>query len=257
MAELGIEPKRSLGQNFLVSDHVIAKIIAVVASASATNIVEIGPGLGALTDQLVQLPTAYTGIELDHKLAQYHHQHGRQVIEADALAVDWSTMPRGVLVSNLPYQISSSVVIDRSLDVAPFDLMVLMFQKEVALRLVARASKPEYGMLSVVAQAMWSIQFLLEASGRDFWPAPRVASRVLVFRPAMTAPKAARKRKFLTFIKGAFIHPRRILLNNLVETVSMDRELLQQAWVRRGWDHRLRPQQVTVEQYLDLFAEIG
>ncbi|PIS11562.1 MAG: ribosomal RNA small subunit methyltransferase A, partial [Bdellovibrio sp. CG10_big_fil_rev_8_21_14_0_10_47_8] len=200
LQEHGLEPKKSLGQNFLVNDQTIEKIVGAAKETAAEWLLEIGPGPGALTEGLRHLAPHFQVIELDRNWAQHWRDQGLKVIEADALQIQWSELlneapSTGIksLVSNLPYQISSSLVIDRCLDEKPFDFMILMFQKEVAQRIRARLEDPLYGMLSVVAQSFWKIETLLDAGARDFFPPPKVASRVLIFRK-LDSPVADRRR---------------------------------------------------------------
>lgn len=258
MQELGIEPKKALGQNFLVSDHVIQKIIEAARNTGAKSIIEIGPGPGALTRSLVRMTDDFKVIELDSKLAEYWRGQNLTVIEADALRVDWRTLLSTrpcVLVSNLPYQISSSLVIDRSLDAEPLDAMVLMFQKEVAQKIKAGLDHSTYGMLSVVSQTFWKIETLLEASPRDFLPAPKVASRVLVFEKKETPIKD--RAKYLKFIKGAFLHPRKLMISNLIHAVGKQKEELLTAMKSLGIDEKARAEQLTLQQFVDFYFVLG
>lgn len=219
LRELGADPKRSLGQNFLVAEHVIDKIVTAAKLTPSHAILEIGPGLGALTEGLLGLGRPFRAIELDTRFAKMWRDRGVEVTEADALALDWSSLglhPGTLLVSNLPYQISSSLVIERSIDPAGVTRMILMFQKEVAQRLVAKSGTKEYGLLTVIAQSFWSVRLLLEAGPGDFYPPPNVASRVLLFQREEPANLKAPER-FLAFVKAGFAHRRKLLARNLVD----------------------------------------
>ncbi|MFZ3228588.1 MAG: 16S rRNA (adenine(1518)-N(6)/adenine(1519)-N(6))-dimethyltransferase RsmA [Pseudobdellovibrio sp.] len=211
--ELGILAKKSLGQNFLVSDNVIEKILLAAAEYKAELVVEIGPGCGALTDILIDQYKNLKLIELDRNLFEFWKSKNCNIINADALQIDWSVYTDHLLVSNLPYQISSSLVIDRSLDENPLMGMVLMFQKEVAQRIRATEQSEHYGMLTVIAQEFWKIQTVCDAGPRDFNPPPKVASRVLSFRPKVSS--VSNRTEYLHFVKCAFKQRRRILKTNL------------------------------------------
>lgn len=217
MNELNHSAKKSLGQNFLVSDHVIGKIIEAVTKALGTSkkksMIEIGPGLGAITDLLVTLGAEYKAIELDFSLYNYWKEKKLDVIQGDALQIDWSAFDADILVSNLPYQISSSIVIEKSIEPYQLQSMVLMFQKEVAQRIRAVAQTEHYGMLSVIAQEFWTIETVCEAGPRDFSPPPKVASRVLAFTRKESEIK--NRKKYLQFVKQCFHQRRRILKSNL------------------------------------------
>ena len=223
LRDLGADgPKRSLGQNFLISDHVVDRILFAARSESFTDLVEVGPGLGAITEDLLTLEHPLTVIELDRRFAEAWRENERvRVVERDALRVDWRELELragSLLVSNLPYQISSSLVIERSLEPAGLTRMVLMFQKEVAQRIAARAATKEYGLLTVIAQVFWETQTVCEAGPRDFYPPPNVASRVLQFRRRKVAwieSGGGTAEGFLRFAKGGFSQRRKLLLRNL------------------------------------------
>ena len=213
MRELNVEPKRSMGQNFLIDEYVIHEIASCVRDLPVDRIVEVGPGLGALTDELLHLKKPLVVIELDRKFADYWRSRDLHVIEADALKADelnfdkieGKAVVKSALVSNLPYQIASRLVIEQSF-AARFDHMVLMFQKEVADRLMATPRSHDYGLLSVIAQTFWSMKAVVDASSESFYPKPKVSSRVLKFvrRPGIDV-----ERGFLIFIKRAVTARRR------------------------------------------------
>jgi 16S rRNA (adenine1518-N6/adenine1519-N6)-dimethyltransferase len=241
LQELNSGPKRALGQNFLVSDMVIDRILFAVRSEGFSEIVELGPGLGALTEDLIKITIdkkmRLTLLELDRDFCQDWRERGNRektssglemrLFEGDALKMEWSDFQlneNALFVSNLPYQISSSLVIERSLSPAGIRRMILMFQKEVAQRISARAKTPEYGLLTVIAQAFWETSLVCEAGPRDFHPQPNVASRVLMFKwrnktpllEAIQAGQGASAQGFLKFAKAAFAHRRKLLSRNLL-----------------------------------------
>ena len=213
LSELQIFAKKSLGQNILISDGVIAKILAAVEIEKPELVIEVGPGCGALTDLLTAKYQNLTLIELDRALAEFWRSFGFNVIEADALQMKWDFSPEHLLVSNLPYQISSSLVIDRSLDEVQLKAMILMFQKEVAQRIRAQQQTEHYGMLSVIAQEFWTIETVCDAGSREFKPAPKVSSRVLKFLPRKS--NIPDKQQYLNFVKTCFRQRRRVLSTNI------------------------------------------
>lgn len=218
MEELGVSAKRSLGQNFLINPHVIEKIVAETSESNRSGLlIEIGPGLGSLTEPLLQLGRSLTLLELDREFAAYWRSRGLNVIEGDALHVDWENLvgeTGATLVSNLPYQISTHLVVDRCFGPSRLTHMILMFQKEVAQRLAARPRTKEYGFLSVMAQTYWDFEKVTDASARDFLPVPNVASRVLSFH---RKPGRLAEREYLRLLKAAFRQRRKFLLKNLKE----------------------------------------
>ncbi len=213
MNEIRIFAKKSLGQNFLVSDGVISKILQAAKDFNVSKIVEVGPGCGALTDLLRESYSDIILVELDRDLIDFWKKENLSVIAGDALQIEWNFAKDYLLVSNLPYQISSSIVIDRSLDGDLLKGMVLMFQKEVAQRIRATCQTEHYGMLTVIAQEFWTIETVCDAGPRDFKPPPKVASRVLKFTPRKS--NIQDRKRYLSFVKSCFKQRRRVLSTNI------------------------------------------
>lgn len=234
LQELGAEPKRSLGQNFLISDFVVDRILFAARAEAFTDLIEVGPGLGAITEDLLKVAEAagakFTLVELDRKFAEYWRERAEstatpmKVIEGDALQLNWLTFglsENTLFVSNLPYQISSSLVIERSLEPAGISRMTLMFQKEVAQRIAAKPRSKEYGLLTVVAQTFWETATVCDAGPNSFFPPPNVSSRVLMFRKRKTdwleqENSSSSRAGFLKFAKAAFSHRRKLMSRNLL-----------------------------------------
>lgn len=248
MLEMGIAPKRSLGQNFLIAEHVIYKITDEALRRKPAQIIEVGPGLGALTEVIHKSGIPLLLVELDRELAEYWRKRGYQVIEEDALKVNWDALSlpeRTLLLSNLPYQIASRLIIDRSLGPLNIENMILMMQKEVAQRLMSEPRTKDYGFLTVVAQAYWKMRLLCEAGPGDFYPAPNVASRVLTFeRKTSTLPNPA----FVEFIKKAFTNRRKFMIKNF----SNGRELSD---ILRTFNYseKVRAEEISVEDFIGIF----
>lgn len=250
--ELNIVAKKSLGQNFLVSDAVIEKILKATTELNPSEVIEIGPGCGALTDLLIPKYSSFQVIELDRFLAEYWRQQGLTVTEADALQMDWSGFAGKVLVSNLPYQISSSLVIERSLDQIPLKGMVLMFQKEVAQRIRALPQTENYGMLSVMSQEFWSIETVCDAGPRDFRPPPKVASRVLKFIPKGSL--VTNRKLYLYFLKTCFQQRRRILKTNLEALSSrFSKELFSEWLLSYKKSDKVRAEELSPSEFFNLY----
>lgn len=257
LQEMGLQAKKSLGQNFLISDGVIGKILAQVKALDFDQLIEIGPGPGALTDLLLLLGKPYLSIELDDLVYEYWKGKGVEIHHADALQISWKDFFRGhknLLVSNLPYQISSSLVIERSLESTGLEYMVLMFQKEVAQRIRATESTEHYGLLSVVAQSFWEISTVSEAGPGDFSPAPKVASRVLLFRRKQVE-KPVNREEFLSFVKQAFQQRRKLMRKNLqsyLQKVKRSESDLESWLVANQHSPMARAEELSVQDFLDL-----
>jgi 16S rRNA (adenine1518-N6/adenine1519-N6)-dimethyltransferase len=256
LAQMGVVPKKAFGQNFLVSPHVIAKIIQAVRAREFTDLIEIGPGVGALTERLLDAGLKPQLIELDHDLAEHWRGRGLAVKEVDALKLDWSELEirsPSLLVSNLPYQISTHIVMDRCFGPTGLRFMVLMFQKEVAQRLTAEPSTKEYGLLSVMAQLHFRMSRVADAAPGDFFPPPKIASRVLAFERLEPQNLGV---PFLKFVKQAFAMRRKFLLKNLKSVVDKPRlETLPAVLESMGLNEKARAEELTPQQFAELFKK--
>jgi 16S rRNA (adenine1518-N6/adenine1519-N6)-dimethyltransferase len=250
MQLLGIEAKRSLGQNFLISEHVVSEIIEHVERRAPPFVVEVGPGLGALTERLIERKWPRTIIELDRKFAEYWRQRGETVVEGDALQIDWKDLGlpnETLLLSNLPYQIGSRLVIDLSTNAPAIETMVLMFQREVAERLMAETRSKEYGFLSVVAQTFWSLNRIVDASGSDFYPPPNVLSRVVAFKRRKTEARLG--ADFVAFVKTAFQFRRKFML----KAFAADSAALKAVFQKLNVSEKVRAEELTAEDFQKIY----
>ena len=268
LAEIDTKPKKSFGQNYLVNEAVIEKTIATVALLKPKFLVEIGPGLGSLTRELAELSCPLVLIELDRDLVAYWLTQKFNVMACDALKVDWSGISQGAagaaitsatpitLVSNLPFEISSTLLVDLSTTVTPIKEMVLMFQKEVAQRIQAKKRTSEYGLLSVISQSAWTSEKVCDANPSSFFPPPRIAGRVMLFRRRVDLGGANFDgAKFLKFVKAAFAQRRKYLCKNLATVVTgpgaADRILAGLAEL--GHSPKARAEELDADEFVRLF----
>lgn len=262
----GSTPKRSLGQNFLIDEQVVAKIIGAVNASPGELIIEIGPGLGSLTESLCKMDRPLVLIELDRQFADYWRERGQKMIEGDALQIEWDSLtlsPKTILVSNLPYQISSSLVIDRCFGPSELKTMILMFQKEVAQRITASPRKKNYGMLSVMSQTFWDITSVCDAGPRCFFPSPKIASQVLKFNRKDVfggSGDVANSQAFLNFVKMAFSYRRKVIWKNLnveYQKYGMNVEEAILLGERLGIGRFARAEELSPLQFWNLHIEMG
>lgn len=246
--QLGVSPKRSLGQNFLISKSVIEKIAKACEATKIKKWIEVGPGAGALTMRLRQ-NLDLSLIELDQKFAEFWREQNVSVIEEDALKVPWPELldEESSVVGNLPYQIAGRLVVELSCLERPPTVMIFMFQKEVAQRITAKPKSADYGLLSVLLQWSWKIKLLLEAGPMDFYPKPNIASRVLVFETRARS----RSAEFLGYLKQAFSQRRKKLKNNL-KSFGADR--VDRSLEALGLKESARAEELSSEEHFKLFA---
>lgn len=254
-----IEAKKALGQNFLVSDYAVTKMISCLKELSFVHIVEIGPGPGALTDILKSLDPKLRVLELDNFFHEYWVGQGLEAIHTDALQWNWKSEIKDpgktVLISNLPYQISSSIVIERSLDEVQLSAMILMFQKEVAQKIKMKSKTSEFGLLSVIGQVFWDTETVCDLSPKDFLPAPKVASRVLLFKPRNHGVQD--KKAFLVFCKAGFAQKRKLLKKNLSTLNQMDPQKIIASFQNLNLNETSRAEELSPAQWVALYKDLG
>ena len=247
--------RKRFGQHFLTDGAVIDAIVDVIDPQPGQALVEIGPGLGAMTDPLVARCGALTVIELDRDLAQrLRCRSDLTVVEADVLTVDFDALAsaRGQrlrVVGNLPYNISTPILFHLLGAVESVADQHFMLQKEVVERMAAAPGSKDYGRLSVMLQWRYDIESVLEVSPQAFSPPPRVDSAVVRMQPLALAPSL--DAALLTeLVRVAFSQRRKLLRHTLgrwLEARHFDRE----------FDLQRRAEEVPVSEYLALAAAVG
>jgi len=223
IARHGIGARRSLGQHFLLDLNLTQRIARAAGDLAGVTVIEIGPGPGGLTRALFAAGAGrIIAIERDERCAGALDElagayPGRlEVIMADALTVPagrLGTPPRRI-VANLPYNVATPLLLGWLADIASFDRLVLMFQKEVALRLTAAPGRRDYGRLSVIAQWLTESKRLFDIPPQAFTPPPKVTSSVVELRPR-PAPLAADRRTLERVTAAAFGQRRKMLRHSL------------------------------------------
>ena len=257
LKELQIQPKRSLGQNFLINPQSQYQFLKRAHELQPQWIVEIGPGLGALTSELQKMvpPERLLLIEKDRHLAQYWREKQQEILEADALKVPWpevwsryggNSQETSLLVGNLPYPIASRLVVEMCLQKKTSQYMLLSFQKEVAQRITARKGQSSYGLLSIFVQSFWEVESVMILSPRDFYPSPKVHSEVLLFRQrSQPQIKIGERHSFLQWLKKAFKQTRKMLTNNLPHC--------QTHLEKMKLNPKVRAHELSMEQFYELY----
>ena len=253
----GLEAKKSLGQNFILDLNLTRAIARAAGRLAGSSVVEVGPGPGGLTRALLLEGAARViAIERDARclpaLAEIAaHYPGRlEVIQGDALRMDWERIIRGLgptkIVANLPYGVASKLLIGW-LETEPwppwFERMTLMFQKEVAERIVAEPSTKAYGRLAVISQWRTRPRIVMTLGPEAFVPPPKVASAVVEFLPR-AAPEPACSVKTLGLVTAAAFGQRRKMLRSSLKRLVPEPETLLAA---AGVQPSLRAEQLGVK----------
>jgi 16S rRNA (adenine1518-N6/adenine1519-N6)-dimethyltransferase len=253
-------PRRRFGQNFLVDRGAISRIVAALAPEAVENILEIGPGRGALTEALLAIVPRISAIELDRNLAAHlrsrHPEAQLRVIEADVLDVSLSDLAGAeplVIAGNLPYNISKPVAMKLVLERRAVLRAVLMFQREVAARLTAAVGTGAYGPLTVLAGQAYRIDRLFDVAPGAFHPRPQVVSTVTRWAPrgddalpeSLIAPLKA-------VLRAAFARRRQTLQKNVRAALSGDDVAAAALLAQAGVDGTLRAEAVPPEGFVVL-----
>lgn len=219
---MDVRPKKRFGQNFLRDLHVVERILVAADLQPGDRVLEIGPGLGVLTDRMLTRVQQVLVMEVDRDLAAQLRERpaaNLAVHEGDALRLSWEqllTEPPYKLVANLPYNISSQILFQVLEHRRRFGRLVLMFQKEVGDRLVASPDTSDYGILSVLCQLWFDIRRVVSVPPGAFYPPPKVHSVVLAFDPLPTPRVPVDDEAFFRrVVKGAFAQRRKTLRNTL------------------------------------------
>jgi 16S rRNA (adenine1518-N6/adenine1519-N6)-dimethyltransferase len=211
LKNLGIRPSRRLGQNFLNDPGIADWMVRHAGIGPSDRVLEIGPGLGVLTERLAKVTEHLTVIELDRRLAADLREKGINVIQGDAMEAAFPEFD--VMVSNLPYQISS-VVTMKLLD-CRFRKAVLMFQKEFAEHLVAKPGQAAYSRISVMAGYRSETRILRHVSRGSFRPVPKVDSAIVEIVPRPPDFEITDDRTFREIVRVLFSHKNRKVRNGI------------------------------------------
>jgi len=219
--------RKRFGQNFLVDGGIIAAIVSAVAPQRGDTVVEIGPGLGAITEPLMARLDHLHVVEIDRDLiARLKKQHAPErmtIHEGDALAFDFASIGSGLrLVGNLPYNISTPLLFHLAEYVDVVHDMHFMLQKEVVERMVAVPGESDFGRLSVMLQYRFHLEWLIDVPPESFDPPPKVQSAVVRLIPKDVSELGAKSQQKLSQVVQAAFSQRRKMLRNTLKGVLSD-----------------------------------
>lgn len=244
------QPRKRFGQNFLNDSLVIDRIIDFINPEPGQRIIEVGPGLGALTLPLLDRVTALQVIEIDRDLIaklEARQIEKLTIHEADVLTINWSTLADGEplrVVGNLPYNIGTPLLLNLLDEREHVKDIHVMLQKEVVDRLCASVGSRAYGRLSVLMQSCFKIQQLFDVPPESFTPPPKVQSAIVRLEPRPSSPDAETLKRLSLATRMAFASKRKTLRNNMKETLSAD--TLSEA----GLNPQARAETLTLDQFL-------
>lgn len=265
----GFSFKKSLGQNFLTELNILKKIVAAAQITKETNVIEIGPGIGALTEQLGKKAHQVLAYEIDERLLpiltdSLSEYQNITIIHEDILTAD---IERDVeqtftekwplkVVANLPYYITTPIMMKLIESRLPIDEMVVMMQKEVAERISAQPGSKAYGSLSIAAQFYMEAAIAFIVPKTAFVPQPNVDSAILKLtkreQPIVTVKD---EERFFRLVKGAFQQRRKTLWNNLLATYGKQEEIVEKLKIALASveiDPKRRAETLSIEEFAAL-----
>lgn len=265
LQKYGFSFKKSLGQNFLIDLNILSKIVGAAELTKEKGVIEIGPGIGALTEQLARQAGKVVAIEIDQRLlpiladtlSPYPHA---EVVHGDVLEMDVAALIRDTfteqssvsVVANLPYYVTSAILMKLLEERLPLENIVVMIQKEVAERISAKPGTKAYGALSVLAQFYAEADIVTIVPHTVFIPQPNVDSAVLRLRIRQKpAVEVKSEKMFYRVVKASFAQRRKTLSNNLMNNLfGKDRKEEMLAMLEEaGIDPARRGETLSLEEF--------
>jgi 16S rRNA (adenine1518-N6/adenine1519-N6)-dimethyltransferase len=250
-----------LGQNFLKNDAIVAKIVAAADLKPDDLVLEIGPGKGILTEELAKKAGKVVAVEIDKNLGgllkgKFKGQQNVEIIEGDILKLDLDKLISNYkVVANLPYYITSPIIRLFLESVMPPTEMILMVQKEVAERIVASAG--QMSILAISVQYYADAEILFEVGKENFDPVPKVNSAIVKIAPHSSSPYQGRGIKgeggdaktFFRIVKAGFSAKRKTLVNNLSNSLHLDKSMVEEKLKTAGLLPTVRAQELSIENW--------
>lgn len=261
----GFKFTKSLGQNFLIDDTVLTDIVEGAEVNGEDVVIEIGPGVGSLTRELLKKAKKVYSIELDSDLIPILNEELKDyenftLIHKDAMKVDYNEIIGNEesvkLVANLPYYVTSPIIAKLLTEGYKFKSLTIMIQKEVAERLAADPNNKDYGSLSLLVQYYCNTKIIRHVKPGAFLPPPKVDS-IVIRLDRLDSPKVSVKDPDLMFkiIRDSF-NMRRKTLSNALKNIGLDKEKLNKAFENAGIDSRRRGETLSLEEFARLSDSI-
>lgn len=253
--------KKSLGQNFLVNDSVLPTIINAADIKAGDIVIEIGPGLGILTRALLDAGAKVFAIEKDFdlvaKLTQtFGNSKSLKIVHQDALWFDFSHFQKYKVVANLPFNIASPLIRKFLESTKPPELMVLMIQKEVAEKILAKPGNRERGVLTVAVEFYGEAEMISIVSKNNFRPQPKVDAAIIKIKPyrdhRVGSLKAVESKLFFRIVKAGFSSKRQQIHNSLAATLRLPKDEVLSILKKSNIDPQKRAEDLSLEEWLKL-----
>jgi 16S rRNA (adenine1518-N6/adenine1519-N6)-dimethyltransferase len=256
----GIHMSKKLGQNFLVDEQVVDGIVAAANLKTDDTVLEIGPGIGTLTQGLAETGARIVAVELDRRLIEVLGRtlsgyENIQLVQGDILRIDITrevAAEKYKVVANLPYYITTPIIMGLLEQRLPVELLVTMVQKEVAQRMVAKPGSKTYGALSVAVQYYTEPEIMFTVPPSSFIPSPAVESAVIRCTVRREPPVIIQSEKiFFRVVKASFAQRRKTLANSL-KTAGLDTEKVRNILNAAGIDGSRRGETLSLQEFADI-----
>jgi 16S rRNA (adenine1518-N6/adenine1519-N6)-dimethyltransferase len=273
LEKYGFSFKKSLGQNFLIDTNILHRIVDHAQITNETGVIEIGPGIGALTEQLARRAKKVVAYEIDQRLipiladtlspyenVEIIHQDVLKADVYDMIQKNFSSVDQIMVVANLPYYVTTPIIMKLLTDRLPLKGIVVMLQKEVADRISAKPGTKDYGSLSIAVQYYTEAETVMNVPRTVFIPQPNVDSAVIrLIRREQPAVSVIDEKFFFEVVKACFAQRRKTVLNNLTSNLSVLRQSKEQTEIalqNAGIDPKRRGETLTIEEFALLSDEL-
>ena len=255
--------KKQYGQNFLLDDNILKNIVKSAELKKDTNVIEIGPGLGFLTNYLQQATTNVLCYEIDEQMVEHLNElnYNISIINDDFLKRNLNKDFKNIfdnsnnitLVANLPYYITTPILLKVLEETTRIDKMIVMMQTEVAKRLCGKPSTKDYNALSVLIQYFTNPRIIFNVSPKSFFPEPNVESSVVMIEKKEEPLLEVKNLDFfLKFNRNIFSQRRKTLYNNIQKAYNYDKELIKKIIKENNLDESVRSEELDVSQIVKL-----
>lgn len=253
-----ITMKKSLGQNFLVDGNVVRHIVDSAKIDENSNVLEVGPGIGALTEEVLIRGAKLSSIEIDQRFVEILHDrldefHNFQLIHGDAVdeeVFESAAQGKDIFISNMPYVVTTPLLERIFLSKANFKRAVIMVQKEVAIRMVASPNSKDYGSLSVFVKAFADAKRLFTVKPMSFMPKPKVDSEVLLLEIKKFDGDI---KEFMKIVHASFSARRKTLLNSLSIGLKMEKSSVERFLLESGIDPAKRAENLNIDDFYQMY----
>ncbi len=259
--EYNFHPKKRWGQNFLIDENIRRNIIKAADLENNDTVVEIGPGFGALTEDLVKRVKRVIAVEKDNQLTKFLKERFKkfsnlEIVNEDILKFKFALENRCKVIGNLPYYITTPIIFHLFEQKKAIDFILITVQKELGERIIAKPATKDYGILSVKARFFSKPKVVFNISAKSFFPVPKVDSCLLKLDIYEKRRCVEDERLFFKIIEAGFSQRRKTILNCISDNLFLDKNLLKKMLKRADMDCRRRGETFSLKEFVNLSKKI-